>query len=202
MSKKLKSLLSGLLIACALFNGQELSGDEATRPPVGPRMMSQKMQNALNEQLKAELSSAYLYMSISNYFDELNLDGFARWFRVQADEELGHFLKIYQFMQDRSANIKLPALEAPSHEFTSIMDAFESSLLHEQALTERISVLYGLSHELKEYDVTSFLMWFLQEQVEEEDLFAGVIERLRLLDSNIGSGIIMMDNELGSRVAI
>ena len=165
----------------------------------GIGMISKNMEKALNDQVNAELFSAYLYLSIEAYFESLNLKGFANWMHCQTQEELFHVMKIYSFINERGGRVKLSAIDKPQFEWKSPLDAFEAALNHERKVTGLINNLVDLA--LKENDHASniFLQWFVTEQVEEEDNVDNVIQSLKLIGDD-AVGLFMIDKELAARV--
>jgi ferritin len=161
-------------------------------------MITEKMENALNGQLNAELYSAYLYMSMNAYFKSVNLDGFAQWMLCQAHEELTHSMKFYDFVISRGGRAALAQVDAPPADWSSPLAVFEATLEHEQKVTGLINDLVELA--LAEHDHASniFLQWFVSEQVEEEENVSGVLEQLKLMGEAKG-GLFMMDRELVKR---
>jgi len=161
-------------------------------------MLTEKMQTALNGQLNAELYSSYLYLSMNAYFKSVNLDGFANWMYYQAQEELEHSLKFYDFVIQRGGKVVLSQIEAPQTEWDSPMAVFEATLAHEQKVTGLINDLVEIAHEERDHATTIFLQWFVSEQVEEEESVGGVLEQLKLMGDAKG-GLFMIDRELAKR---
>ena len=161
-------------------------------------MLTEKMQTALNGQLNAELYSSYLYLSMNAYFKSVNLDGFANWMHYQAQEELEHSLKFYDFIIQRGGKVVLSQIEAPPTEWDSPMAVFEATLAHEQKVTGLINDLVEIAHEERDHATTIFLQWFVSEQVEEEENVGGVLEQLKLMGDASG-GLFMIDRELAKR---
>ncbi|MCK5556801.1 MAG: ferritin, partial [Candidatus Hydrogenedentes bacterium] len=128
-------------------------------------MLSEKMRDALDEQLNWELYSAYLYVSMSAYFDSVNLPGFANWMRVQAQEELVHAMKFYDFINERGGRVTLQPVEGPPTEWSSPLDAFENAYRHEQKVTGLINDLVNLAVKERDHATNIFLQWFVTEQV-------------------------------------
>ncbi len=157
------------------------------------------MQEVLNEQINEELYSAYLYLSMSAYFLSINLNGFANWMRVQAQEELMHAMKFYDFINERGGRIRLLAAKEPPMEWESPLAAFEDACRHEQYISGRIDALVNLAAEEKDHATGIFLQWFVTEQVEEEASADEVVQKLKLMGDHRG-GLFMMDRELGQRV--
>ena len=161
-------------------------------------MLTEKMQTALNGQLNAELYSSYLYLSMNAYFKSVNLDGFANWMYYQAQEELEHSMKFYDFVIQRGGKVQLTQIEAPPTEWDSPMAIFEATLEHEQKVTGLINDLVEVALEERDHATQIFLQWFVTEQVEEEDSVGNVLEQLKLLGDAKG-GLFMMDRELAKR---
>lgn len=163
-------------------------------------MLSAKMQEALNAQINAEYYSSYLYLSMSAYCREMNLDGFASWLRIQADEEMIHAMKIYDFVFERNGRVALTAIDAPPTEWESPLAVFEATFAHEQHVTALINKLVDLAIAESDHATNSFLQWFVNEQVEEESSADAVLQKLKLL-ANAPGGLFMLDRELGLRPA-
>jgi ferritin len=163
-------------------------------------MLGQAIQDRLNEQLKNEIYSSYLYLSMSAYFEANNLPGFAHWMRVQVQEEQEHAMGFYQFIRDRGGRVILQAIDQPPVDYQSPLDAFEKTLAHEQEVTSLIHGLCELAVQEKDYASQVFLQWFVTEQVEEEASATQIVETLRLIQDNVPA-LIMLDRELGRRGA-
>lgn len=161
-------------------------------------MTSKKMQAKLNEQLNAELYSAYLYLAMAAYYEDVNLNGFANWMRRQAEEELGHGLKFYDHIHDRDGRVELTAIEAPPKSWKNPLAAFQAAYDHEAEITDRINRLMGLASKEADHATQIFLQWFVTEQVEELAGARAVIERLKMVQDS-PSGLFLIDRELGER---
>ncbi|MCH8118155.1 MAG: ferritin [Planctomycetes bacterium] len=162
-------------------------------------MISEKMEEALNGQVNAELYSAYLYLSMESYFKSLNLNGFAGWMRVQTQEEVIHAMKIYDFINERGGRVILKAIEGPPTEWDSPLAVFEAVYVHEQKVTGLINDLVDLAIKEKDHATNTFLQWFVNEQVEEESSADEVVQQLKMME-NAPGGMFMLDRELGQRV--
>lgn len=162
-------------------------------------MINQKVQDAFNNQINAETYSAYLYWSMSAYFESVNLSGFASWMRVQAQEEMVHSVKFYDFIKERGGRIVLAAIEAPGTEWDSPLAAFEAAYAHERKVTAMIGDLVDLSLAEKDHAAGVFLQWFVTEQVEEEASADEVVQKLKLMGEAPG-GMFMLDREMALRV--
>ena len=163
-------------------------------------MISKTIQDAINEQIKNELYSAYLYLAMSAYTESINLRGFAGWFKVQNTEEQGHAMKFFEYVFDRGGRVTLQAIAQPPSEFKSPLDAFEQTLEHERKVTAMINNLYALALKENDYATQALLQWFITEQVEEEKNATEIVEKLKLVGDR-GSGLLYLDHELGERKA-
>jgi ferritin len=157
------------------------------------------MEKALNEQINAEMYSAYLYLSMESYFRSLDLSGFANWMRVQVQEELMHAMKMYDFVDARGGRIILKAIAAPEAEWKSPLAVFEATYKHEQKVTGLINDLVSLAIKEKDHATNTFLQWFVNEQVEEESSADKIIQQMKMMKDAPG-GMFMLDRELGQRV--
>jgi ferritin len=163
-------------------------------------MLSKTIQDAMNQQIKNELYSAYLYLSMSAYCEAANLPGFAHWMRMQAQEEEAHAMKFYDFIHERGGRVVLQAIDQPPVEFPSPLAVFEQTLEHEQKVTAMIHDLYALAVEEKDYASQVFLQWFVTEQVEEEDSATQILETLKMVGDK-SHALLMLDGQLGRRGA-
>ena len=161
-------------------------------------MLSERMMKALNKQLNAELYSAYLYLSMAAYFESKNLKGFANWMRVQAQEELMHAMKFFDYINERGGRVYLEAIEKPPTEWKSPLDVFEATYEHEVKVTSMINDLVNMAMEEKDHATYNMLQWFVAEQVEEEASADEVRQQLRMIKED-GRGIMMLDRELKQR---
>lgn len=157
------------------------------------------MVEALNSQLNAEMYSAYLYLSMGAYFEDLDLSGFANWMRVQAQEEMTHAMKIHDYIIQRGDRVTLTKIEAPPTEWKSPVNAFEHVYEHEQKVTGLINQLVNLALSLGDHATNNFLQWFVAEQVEEEESSSGVLKKVKMANDSL-SGMLMLDNELAQRI--
>lgn len=162
-------------------------------------VLSDRMVEALNEQIKNEIYSAYLYLSMSAYSTFKGLGGFANWFMVQYQEEMTHAMKIYNYINDQGGKVKLMAIKKPPTEFGSPLKMFEKTLEHEKFVTKCINDLVDLAIEEKDHATEIFLQWFVTEQIEEEANDNQIISKLKLVGEE-GNGLFMIDKELATRV--
>jgi len=161
-------------------------------------MIGKKMQDALNEQIKNELESAYLYLSMSAYFHDNGLDGMAHWMRVQTREEKNHAMKILDHIADRQGRVELKALPEPKKDWESPLAAFKAAHKHEQFITAKIGELVKLAVAEGDHAASIMLQWFVTEQVEEEANASKIVQMLERIGPS-GSGLVMLDRELGKR---
>lgn len=161
-------------------------------------MLTTKMQDALNAQINAEMQAFYTYLSMAAYFEAENLPGFAAWMKHHSDEELGHAMRIYRFVNERRGRVLLRALPDPPTNWDSILAVFEGALKHEQNVTQLINKLVDLSREEHDHATESFLQWFVDEQVEEELIVDNAIQDLKRI-GDFGPGIYMLDRELHAK---
>ena len=164
------------------------------------RLLTGKVLTALNEQIKDELYAAYLYLAMAGYFKNMNLDGFARWFDLQRQEEINHGLKIFDYIYDRGAKAELKQLAAPPMSFSSPLDVAQQAFDHEREVTEKINDLYELAVQEKDYQTQALLQWFISEQIEEEKSALTIVERLKMVGGE-AAALFMLDHEMGSRTA-
>jgi len=160
--------------------------------------LSKKMQDALNEQIKEELASAYIYLGMAAYCESINLRGFAQWMRAQSNEEMEHAMKFYEYVHERGGRVVLQALAQPQVEYAGAVDVFEKTLAHEQYITGRIHKLYALATEENDYASLSVLQWFVDEQVEEESGVGDILDALKMIGDK-GQALYMLDQKLGAR---
>jgi len=163
-------------------------------------MISSKLQDALNSQVTKEMFSSNIYLAMSSYFAQNNLNGCAHWMRIQADEETIHAMKIFDYILARGGQTKIGAIDAPPVVWESPLAAFEHAFEHEQYITSQINELMALAIEEKDYAATSFLQWFVDEQVEEEEHTNQIVEDIRIASTD-RSALFFLDRELSQRVA-
>lgn len=162
------------------------------------REANQAVLEAMNGQINHEFSSAYTYLSMSAYCESLTLPGFARWLRVQSQEEIEHAMKFYDFINDRGGRVQLRTIEQPPVEFASLLDVFKQAYQNEQQVTGQIHDLYALALKENDYPSQEFLHWFIDEQVEEEKLTADAVAILTMAGNHPGA-VLMLDREFGAR---
>ncbi|MBN1911889.1 MAG: ferritin [Pirellulales bacterium] len=161
-------------------------------------MLNPKIEGAFNAQINAELYSSYLYLSMSAYFESKSLPGMAHWMRLQAQEEAGHAMKMFDFVNERNGRVLLKAVDAPATEWASPLAVFEVVYEHECKVTGLINDLTSLALEEKDHAAGIFLQWFVTEQVEEEANALAIVDKLKLVGDQ-GVPLYMLDKELGQR---
>ena len=162
-------------------------------------MLKKTMIKALNEQINAELYSAYLYLSMSGWCQTKDLSGMANWMKVQAQEELFHASRFFDYINDRDGEVLLTAIDGPPTQWKSALEMFQEVLGHEQKVTARINKLVELAAKESDHTTHTYLQWFVGEQIEEEANARKIIGQLRLMGES-GSGLYLLDKELAARV--
>jgi ferritin len=163
-------------------------------------MITKKMETALNEQINAEMYSAYLYLAMAAHFESENLSGFAKWMRVQTQEETAHAMKLFEYVGERGGKVTLKVIDAPPAQWKSPLAAFEASYKHEQFITDRINKLTELAAEQKDHATGVLLQWYIKEQVEEEASVDRIVRTLKATNEAPGA-LYMIDRELGQRAS-
>jgi len=161
--------------------------------------LDQTLEAALNAQVTMEYGAAYSYFGMSAWFEAEGLPGMAQWMRSQADEELEHAEKFYQFILDRGGRVALGPIDAPKSDFNTSLDVFDKSMRQEQAVTAAINDIYAMAVDLKDFASIPLLDWFVAEQVEEEATVQQIIDDLKRA-GDAGHTILMIDRELGARI--
>ncbi|MDX1495007.1 MAG: ferritin [Longimicrobiales bacterium] len=160
--------------------------------------MNESVREAVNRQIGHEFKAGYLYLAMSAHFERVSLVGFASWMREQAQEELEHAMKLYDFMNHRGARVELPAIDAPPSDFGSPLEIFQKALGHEEEVTRLIHELYDLCVEKHDHATQLELNWFITEQVEEESSVGTIVDQLVMAGDN-EAAVLMLDRELGAR---
>jgi len=161
-------------------------------------MINKNVQDAINEQIKNELYSAYLYLAMSAHFEAANFSGFARWTRMQADEEMEHAMKLFDYLNERGGRVILQAIDQPPIEYGEPLEIFKMILAHEQKVTGLIHQLYETASKENDYATQVMLHWFIDEQVEEEDSAGAIVDQLKMIDENKGY-LLVVDQQIGKR---
>lgn len=162
-------------------------------------MLDEKVSDLLNEQINKEFYSAYLYLDISNYYVREGLDGFANWYKVQAQEERDHALLFLQYLQNNDEIVTLEAISKPEVEFSEYKDPLVTAFEHERFVTKSIHHIYDMAYTVKDFRTMQFLDWFVKEQGEEEKNADNLIKKFDLFGTDAKS-LYMLDNELSTRV--
>lgn len=164
-------------------------------------MISKKVTKALSDQVNAEIYSAYLYLAMSARADRMGFKGFAHWLYVQFQEEMEHGLHIHQFILERGEEPAHAAIEAVAADFENLEAMFEKVLAHEQYVTERINKIATLAMKENDHATYQFIMWYVNEQVEEESSADDILQKLKYIKDNTAM-LLTLDNELGVRVFV
>ena len=162
-------------------------------------MPASTVDNAINAQIAMEFESAYAYLAMAAFFDDRNLPGFSHWMRMQYQEEMAHGMKFFDYMLDNGKHIELQAIGKPTHDLKDPLHAMKQALKHEQKVTKAITKLYELALKEKDYPAQILLQWFISEQTEEEKTVGDIIAQLEMVGDD-GSGLLMIDGQLASRV--
>ena len=162
-------------------------------------MISKNLENAINEQINFEFYSAYTYLAMSAYAEEIDFPGAANFFKIQAQEELDHARKMYDYLFQKGGKVVLEAIEKPKAEFDNPLNIFEEGLKHEQTVTKRIYNIANIALDEKEHATMSFLSWFVDEQVEGEENFTNLVKKIKRASGN-EANLYMIDDELATRV--
>jgi ferritin len=163
-------------------------------------MLSKPVQDAINEQIKNELYSAYLYLSMAVHFESSNLPGFAHWMKIQASEEVKHAMKFFDYIFERGGKVMLKAIDQPPAEFKAPVDIFKMAHEHEKKVTAMIHKLYELALKENDYPSQVMLQWFIKEQVEEEKSAEGIVEQLKMAGDS-SAALLMADRQFAARAA-
>ena len=161
--------------------------------------MNAKVHELLNQQINKEFYSAYLYLDFSNYFEQRGLDGFANWYRIQAQEERDHAMLFYDYLQNESQKVTLEAIDKPDKVLKCDMDVLLAGLEHEKYVTSLINDIYAAAYEVKDFRTMQFLDWFVKEQGEEETNATDMITKMELFGSD-ARGLYLLNQELAARV--
>ncbi len=165
-----------------------------------PMTLNPKLTKLLNEQINNEMASSYIYLAMAAWFEQTPYSGFASWMFNQSREETMHALKFYQYVVDRDAKVELQPIDKPKAGFKSPMDVFETSLKQEQKVTQQINDLYDVAESVKDHSSKNLLLWFLNEQIEEEKTVRDMLDRLKLAGNDAAS-LLVLDREAGTRKA-
>ncbi|EEG31896.1 ferritin-like protein [[Clostridium] methylpentosum DSM 5476] len=162
------------------------------------KMLSKEVSTLLCDQINKEFYSAYLYLDMSNYYYDQNLDGFGNWFKIQAQEERDHAMLILTYLQNNGVSVKLATIDAPDKEYHTFKDPLVAALAHEQYVTSLINAVYSEAFAVKDFRTMQFLDWFIKEQGEEEKNTDDLIKKFDLF-GNEAKGLYMLNSEMGAR---
>ena len=162
-------------------------------------MLNEKVSKLINTQINKEFYSAYLYLLFSNFYDEKGLDGYANWYKIQAQEERDHAMLMLEYMRLNSEKITLEAIDKPEKKLETLMDPLKAGLEHEQYVTSLINDIYAEAYAVKDFRTMQFLDWFVKEQLEEEKNAEDMITKMELF-GNDSKGLYMLDAEYAARV--
>jgi ferritin len=162
-------------------------------------MPSKKLENAINEQIQREFYSSYLYLAMSVYCEEINLDGFAHWMRLQSAEEQGHSMRLLNYLRSRGGRVVLQAIAQPPSKFRSVRKMFEEVQKSEQGVTKEIHKIYALAKKEGDHATEVEFQWFIQEQVGEEKTANDILAKLAMVGDQ-PAALLMMDRSLLTRV--
>lgn len=161
-------------------------------------MLSEKVVDLLNNQVNKEFYSAYLYLDMSNYYKNEGLNGFANWYKVQAQEERDHAVLFMDYLQQNGQEVVLEAIDKPDKKFASFIDPLKEGAAHERFVTGLIHNIYAAAYDDKDFRTMQFLDWFVKEQAEEEDTADDMVKKYELFGSD-SKGLYMLDSELAGR---
>ena len=164
-------------------------------------MLSESLTKALSDQVNAEYASAYLYLSMSACADELGFKGAARWLFAQVQEEMAHGTNMYQYILERGAKPSFAEISAPKSEFTNLKQIFEMVLAHERGVTKHINAIATMAMQEHDHACYQFIMWYVNEQVEEEASASDVLSKLQMIGENTGL-LLALDTELAARTFV
>ncbi|WP_395745825.1 ferritin [Prosthecobacter sp.] len=161
-------------------------------------ILNPKLTKLLNEQINNEMSSSYVYLAMASWFERTPYTGFAQWMFAQSREETVHALKFYQYLVDRDAKVELQPIAQPKMDYKSPQDVFQHSLQQEEKVTQQINDLYEVAEQVKDHASKNLLLWFLNEQMEEEKTVRDMLDRLKLAGEDPAS-LLVLDREAGNR---
>jgi len=164
-------------------------------------MLNEKLSKALSDQVNAEYYSAYLYLAMSASANEMGLKGAANWLFVQAQEEMAHGTHMFKYILERNSSPVFTAIETPPTDYKCLSEIFDKVYEHEQKVTQRINALATIAMQESDHAGYQFMMWFVNEQVEEESNATDIISKLGLIGDNKGQ-LLTLDSELGARVFV
>ena len=162
-------------------------------------MLDKKVAELINDQVNKEFYSAYLYLDFSIYYEDIGLDGFANWYKIQAQEERDHAMLMLQYLQNNGEKVTLQAIAKPDKELTDKLQVLKLGLEHEQYVTSLIHTIYEAAYNVKDFRSMQFLDWFVKEQGEEEKNAEDMIKKMELFGDD-AKGLYMLNSEMAARV--
>ena len=162
-------------------------------------MLDKKVIELLNDQINKEFYSAYLYLDIDNYFTELDLDGFANWYTIQAQEERDHAMLFLRYLQSNGIPVELKAIDKPGEVFNNALDPLLVGAKHERYVSALIHAIYEAAYDVRDFRTMQFLDWFVKEQGEEETNANDMITKMELFGSD-PRGLYLLNQELAARI--
>jgi ferritin len=162
--------------------------------------MNKTVRTLINDQIAHEFHAAYQYLAIAAHFEAQSYEGFAQWMRLQAKEETGHAMRLFDYMVERGERIELNQIDRPGNDFGSPVEAFRAALEHERKVTGQINAIYEAALEAGDYPTQIMLQWFIEEQVEEEASTGKAVEQLEMAGEN-RAALLMLDKQFGARTA-
>jgi ferritin len=160
--------------------------------------MDPKVRQLINEQIVHELYASHLYLAVAAHFESQNYGGFAQWMRLQSEEEREHAMKLFEYLVERGEKIELGQIDEPPVDFGTPLEAFRAALGHEQKVTGLINGIYEAAVAAKDYPTQVMLQWFIEEQVEEEDVTGSAVDRLEMAGDN-NAALMFLDADFGKR---
>ncbi|NNG00852.1 MAG: ferritin [Desulfobacteraceae bacterium] len=161
-------------------------------------MIGERLTEAMNEQIKHELESYYLYLSVAAYFHSKSLDGMAHWMKAQAHEEMIHAMKFFDHIIDRGGEVRLQDLKQHKTQWSSTLEAWKDAYQHEQFISDKINGLISIAREDRDYASEPLLAWFADEQIEEEATASKITDEIEMVGED-KSGLLFLDRELAQR---
>jgi len=158
-------------------------------------MINLKVQSALNDQIKKEEYSSRLYLAMAIWCQQKGYPGAAKFLFAHAEEERTHMLKLVHYLNDRGGNAQMADIEKPNNKFDSLQNIFEEVMIHEKFITESINNLYEITVKEKDYTTMNFLQWYITEQLEEENLFNTILDKIKLVGTD-KAGMFHIDKDL------
>ena len=161
-------------------------------------MLDQTVARLINEQVNKEFYSAYLYLDFSIYYEAIGLDGFANWYKIQAQEERDHAMLMLQYLQNNGEKVTLETVAKPDKDLQDKLEVLKLGLEHERYVTSLIHAIYDAAYSVKDFRTMQFLDWFVKEQGEEEKNAEDMIKKMELFGDD-AKGLYMLNSEMVAR---